>query len=122
MELSNKKRNEIMEQLRATLLKDIELQEKLRVDQKRSKKLGWAILSCLLVIILILAGFVIYFKTRSKPASEITLEYIQNEKKGIELERKMLMLERNDVAIARGEVLEMISKMDSILKPVKKQK
>lgn len=111
-----------MEQLRASLLKDIELQEQVRATYEKILRRSAFILAIVALVLISMVGFVIYTISRPTPATEITLKHIEELEKNIQLDRYQLGVERIDIRIAREQVLKMqqqMLEMDSIRKITK---
>lgn len=93
--------------LRETLLKDIELQTQLRIQYQRILRRFSFIYIGLAMILLIGIGIIIFLINQPSPATAITLKNVEELQKNIEIEHKLVLMDRLDVARAREQVLEL---------------
>lgn len=106
-EVNDEDKRRSMEQLKEIILGDIKLQAENRTrGLKILRRLTVALIG---VVIIILMGFGIigYLVTRPAPATLITLKHIQDLQKNVELEHKLVLMDRDDVTLARSQVVEL---------------
>lgn len=89
-----------MEKLRAAVLTDIKLQE--RIVRRVTISAAFVF-----VVFVSLLGFIIYTITQPQPANEVTLRYIQILDSSIIEQEKLITIDREDVKTAREEIIKM---------------
>lgn len=109
--MTDDEKNIRMEQLRASLLKDIQLQEQVRETYRKILKRASFILACISIVLFTEMSIVVYFILKPPTASQVTLKYIQ-------AEREQLLKERGYIQDARENIIVMmqeLAKQDSII-------
>jgi hypothetical protein len=111
-----KTKEQIVEELKRTLLKDIELQEQLRKTYKLILRRVSTIYIALAVIAISLMSSVIYLLTRPAPATEVSIKTVDDWNKIIMAQRKFIQYDREDIATAREQLMTLLKIQDSLKK------
>lgn len=109
-----KTKQDIVEELKNTLLKDIELQEQVRILWRKIIRRLTIIFAALAIITIAMMSFIIYYITQPAPASDIVVKSIQDWNRIIQTQRQFIKYDRDDIAIARKELIERMRRLDSI--------